>query len=93
MKFHTEDFVAERIHADFFRGRKGLLVVFECIFGLDVVVGVVEGTAELSGNGFGECGEFADDVGLIEVVGVYETDGGADDAGGMRVSFGNPWGS
>lgn len=93
LKFHAENFVAEWIHASFFRGRKGLLVVFEGIFRLDVVVGIVEGAAELSGNGFGEGGEFADNVGLVEVVGIDETDGGADDAGGRRVSFGNLLGS
>lgn len=91
LKLDPEDFVAEWVHAGFFRDGKGLLVVFEGTLGLDVVVGVVEGAAEFFGDGFGEGGEFADDVGLVEVIGVYETDGGADNAGGTRVSLEFPW--
>ena len=91
LELDPEDLVAEWVHADFFRDGKGLLVVFEGIFGLDVVVGVVESATEFFGDGFGEGGEFADDVGLVEVIGVYETDGGADDAGGTHVSFEFRW--
>lgn len=87
LELHTKDFVAERVHTNFFRDGKGLLVVFECIFGLNVVVGVVEGATELLGNWFGEGGELADDVRLVEIVGVYETKAGADDAGDMSVSI------
>lgn len=68
LELDPEDLVAERVHAHFRSEVQGFGVVFYGVLGLQVVVGVVEGAAEVAGDGFGVGGEFSDYVGAVDVV-------------------------
>lgn len=60
---------------------QGLPVVFDGVEGFKGDVGVVEGAAELGGDGFGVGGEVAEDVGLVYVVCVDEEADAGEDSG------------
>ena len=81
----AENLVAEGVHSAFVGEGEGLPVVFDGVFGLEIVVGVVEGAAEFVGDGFGEGREFADEVALVDVVYVEQTAEAEDYATGFLV--------
>jgi len=76
----AEDLVAEGIHAQLVGHRERLAVVLDRIFGREGDVGVVEGSSEFLRDGFGVLVEGADDVAVVDVVGVDEPAGADEDA-------------
>ncbi len=80
LELDAEDLVGEGVEAHFVGEVERFHVVFHGGFGLQVVVGVEEGAAQVPGDGLGVGGEFADDVGSVNVVCVDEAEAGGDDA-------------
>lgn len=72
LDFNTDDLVGERVDVHFICDAEGFAVVFDGVLGLERDVGVVEGFAELFGNGFGVLVESADYVVVVNVIRVQE---------------------
>ena len=88
LELHAKDLVAQGVDAHFCGEFEGFHVVLYGGLGLEVVVGVVKGAAQVSGDRLRVGGEFTDYVGLVDYVGVDEAEAGGYNAGRCLVELG-----
>ena len=87
----AEHRVAEGVEAHLVGEHERLPVVFQRVLGLHVDVGVVEGAAELGGDGLRVGFEVVDDVALVDVVYVHQHAHAEDDSGSVLGRKGGEW--